>query len=291
QGDPDSQHQTRVMERTMKFPRRRFLRLAAGAAALPVLPRIARAQAYPSRPVRLIVGFPAGGPGDIVARLMGQRLSDQLGQPFVIENRPGAGGNIATELVVRAPADGYTLVMIGTWNTINAGLYDKLNFNFLADIAPVGGLTRSPNVLVVNPSVPTNTLSEFIAYAKANPGKISFASAGIGTSQHVSGEMFKMMTGSNMIHVPYRGSAPALTDLISGQVQAMFVDIVSSIEYVKAGRLRALAVTTATRSEKLPELPSIAEFLPGFEASLWQGLGAPKGTPYEAIETLNKAIN
>jgi tripartite-type tricarboxylate transporter receptor subunit TctC len=275
----------------MKLPRRNFLHLAAGAAALTAVSRIARAQAYPTRPVRLIVPFAPGGASDILARLIGQWLSERLGQQFVIDNRSGSGGNIGTEAVVRAPADGYTLLVVGAWNAINATLYDKLNFNFIRDIAPVASVIRSTNVMVVNPSVPTKTVPEFIAYAKANPGKISMASAGIGAPSHVSGELFKMMAGVNMVHVPYRSMGSALTDLLGGQVQITFPTSVSSIEYIKAGRLRALAVTTATRSEALPDIPTVAEFVPGYEASGWYGIGAPKGTPIEVIDLLNKEIN
>ena len=275
----------------MKLPRRKFLHLAAGAAALPAVSRLAMAQAYPTRPVRLIVGFPAGGPGDLVARLIGQWLSERLGQQFVIENKPGAGSNIGTEAVVNAPADGYTLLFATSPNAINATLYEKLNFNFIRDIAPVAGVIRVPNVMVVNPSVPVHTVPEFIAYAKANPGKINMASGGNGSTPHVSGELFKMMTGVNLVHVPYRGAAPAVTDLLSGQVQVMFDLMSSSIEHIRAGKLPALAVTTATRSEALPEIPTVGNFVPGYEASTWQGVGAPKNTPAEIVDKLNKEIN
>jgi tripartite-type tricarboxylate transporter receptor subunit TctC len=275
----------------MNLPRRKFLHLAAGAAALPAVPRLASAQTYPARPVRLIVAFPAGGTSDIVARVIGQRLSEQLGQQFVVENRPGAGGNIGTEAVVRSAPDGYTLLVASNANAANATLYDKLNFDFARDIAPVAGLIRVPNVVEVPPSLPIKTIPELIAYAKANPGKINMASAGNGTSQHIAGELFKMMTGVNMLHVPYRGSAPALTDLLGGQVQVMFDLMSTSIEYIRAGRLRALAVTTATRSEALPDLPTVAESVPGYEASSWQGLGAPKGTPTAIVDRLNTEIN
>ena len=275
----------------MKLPRRQFLHLAVGAAALPSVSRVARAQAYPTRPVRIIVSFPAGSSGDIIARLMGQWLSERLGQPFVTENRPGAGANIGTEAVVRAPPDGYTLLLVASANAINATLYDKLDFNFIRDIAPVATIIRGPFVMVVNPSVPSRTVPEFIAYAKANPGKINFASVGNGTTPHVGGELFKMMTGVNMVHVPYRGLPPALTDLIAGQVQMSFVAAVASIEYIRAGKLRALAVTTTTRSDVLPDLPTVGEFLPGFEASIWLGIGAPKNTPTEIVDRLNKEIN
>jgi tripartite-type tricarboxylate transporter receptor subunit TctC len=275
----------------MKLPRRNFLHLAAGAAALPVVSRIATAQAYPTRPVRLIVPFAAGGPTDILSRLLGQWLSEHLGQPFITENRPGAGGNIGTEAVVRASPDGHTLLQVSTFNAINATLYDKLNFIFLRDIAPVATIIRGPFVMVVNPSVPARTVPEFIGYAKANPGKINFASPGNGTTAHVGGELFNMMTGVNMVHVPYRGGAPALTDLIAGQVQVYFVPTVASIEYIRTGKLRALAVTTATRSEALPDIPTVGEFVTGFEASIWYGIAAPKNTPVEIVDRLNKEIN
>jgi tripartite-type tricarboxylate transporter receptor subunit TctC len=276
----------------MKLPRRRqFLHLAAGAAALPAVSRVAWAQAYPSRPVRIIVGFAPGGNSDITARLIGQWLSERLGQQFVIDNRPGGGGNIGTEAVVRASPDGYTLLMVGSYNAVNATLYDKLNFNFIRDVAPVAGIIVVPNVMVVNPSVPAKTVPELIAYAKANPGKLTMASAGSGTQSHVSGELFKMMASVDMVHVPYRGGGPAFNDLLSGQVQVMFPTTVSSIGYIRAGRLRALAVTTATRSDALPDIPTIAEFLPGYEATGWNGIGAPKNTPVEIIDRLNKEIN
>jgi tripartite-type tricarboxylate transporter receptor subunit TctC len=275
----------------MKLPRRQFLHLAAGAAALPAVSHIAKAQTYPTRPVRIIVGFAAGGGIDIIARLIGQSLSERLGQEFVIDNRPGAGGNIGTEAVVRAAPDGYTLLLAFSSNAINATLYEKLNFSFIRDIAPVVGVIRVPNVMLVNPSVPAKTVPEFIAYAKANPGKISMASGGIGTPGHVSGELFKMMAGVDMVLVPYRSGGPALTDLIAGQVQVMFPNTGASLEYVKAGKLRALAVTTATRSEALPDLPTVAEFVPGYEAGSWFGVGTPKATPAEIVEKLNKEIN
>ena len=275
----------------MKLPRRTFLHLAAGAVALPVLPRIARAQAYPSRPVHLVVPAPAGGSFDITARLMGQWLSERLGQQFVIENRPGAGTNIGTEAVVRAPADGYTLLLVGTPNAINATLYDKLNYNFIRDIAPVAGIIRDPHVLVLNPSVPAKTVPDFIAYAKTNPRKINMASSGIGSGPHIAGELFKMMAGVDMNHVPYRGAAPALTDLLAGQVHVMFATMPSSIEYVRAGKLRALAVTTAKRSDAFPEIPTIGDFVPGYESSAWLGLGAPKNIRAELIDKLNREIN
>jgi tripartite-type tricarboxylate transporter receptor subunit TctC len=276
----------------MKLPRRQFLHLAAGVAALPAISHIAGAQAYPSRPVRIIVGFPAGGGADIVARLMGQWLSERFGQPFIIENRPGAGSNIAAEAVVRSSADGYTFLLVTLpANAINATLYDKLNFNFIRDIAPVAGLTRDPNVMLVNPSFPAKTVPEFIAYAKANPGKVNMASSGVGSAQHVAGELFRAMTGVQVNHVPYRGAAPALTDLISGQVQVYFDVMTSSIEHIRAGRLRALAVTTATRSEALPDIPTVGDFVPGYEASNIRGVGAPKNTPAEIVDRLNKEIN
>ena len=275
----------------MKLPRRNFLHLAAGAAALPALSRIARAQAYPTRPVRVIVGFPAGGPNDIFARLMGQWLSERLRQPFVIENRPGAAGNIGTEAVVKAPPDGYTLLLVASVNAINATTYDKLNFNFIRDIAPVATISRYTFVMVVHPSMPAKTVPEFIAYAKANPGKINMASGGIGGATHVHGELFKMMTGVNIVHVPYRGQAPALADLLAGQVHVMFPNIAVPIEYIKTGRLRALAVTAATRSDALPDIPTVGEFVPGYEASGWSGFGSPKSTPPEIIDKLNREIN
>ena len=275
----------------MKLPRRHFLHLAAGAAALPVVSRVANAQSYPTRPVRLIVPFAAGGGTDITARVMGQWLSERLGQQFVIDNRPGGGTNIGTEAVVRAPADGYTLLLAGSPAAINATLYDKLNYNFIRDIAPVAGIIRQPFVMAVHPSVPAKTVPEFIAYAKANPGRINMASAGTGAGSHVTGELFKMMAGVDMVHVPYRGAGPALTDLIAGQVQVHFATTVASIEYIRAGRLRALAVTTATRSDALPGIPTVDEFVPGYEASSWYGVGAPKVTPAEIVEKLNKAIN
>jgi tripartite-type tricarboxylate transporter receptor subunit TctC len=275
----------------MKLLRRSFLHLAAGAAALLAVSRIARAQAYPTRPVRLISGFPAGGPNDIIARLMGQWLSGRLGQQFIVENRPGAGNNIATEAVVHAAPDGYTLLMVSTPNAINATLYEKLNFNFIRDIAPVAAITLVPNVMVVHPSVPAKSVPEFIAYAKASPGKLTMASPGIGTSGHISGELFKMMTGVNVLHVPYRGGAPAVTDLLGGQVQVLFSPMPSMIAFIKAGTLRALAVTGATRAEVLPNIPTVSEFVPGYEASTWFGIGAPKDTPAGIIDRLNNEIN
>jgi tripartite-type tricarboxylate transporter receptor subunit TctC len=276
---------------TMKLPRRQFLHLAAAVAALPVVSRMASAQAYPTRPVRLIGGFPAGSSPDIFARLIGQSLSERLGQQFVIENRPGAGSNIGTEAVVRAPADGYTLLLATSGNAINATLYNNLNFNFIHDIAPVASIVRVPHVMEVTPSFPARTVPEFIAYAKANPSKINFASAGSGTPQHVMGELFKVMAGVDMIHVPYRGVTPALTDLLGGQVQVIFDAVPSSIEYVRAGKLRPLAVTTATRWDGLPGLPTVSEFLPGYEATSWFGVGAPRNTPAEIVEKLNKEVN
>ncbi len=274
----------------MKLPRRKFLHLAAGAAALPAASRFAWAQAYPTRPVRLIVPIAPGGATDILARLMGHWLSERLGQQFVIENRPGAGTTIGTEVVVRAPADGYTLLLVSS-DSLSATLYEKLSFNFIRDIAPVAGIVRLPFLMLVHPSVPANTVPEFIAYAKANPGKINIASPGIGTAPHLAGELFKTMAGLNLAHVPYRGGAPALTDLISGQVQVMFLSPAASIEYIRSGRLRALAVTSATRWEGLPDLPTVVDFLPGYEASAWFGVGAPKATPTEIVEKLNKEIN
>jgi tripartite-type tricarboxylate transporter receptor subunit TctC len=276
----------------MKLPRRNFLHLAAGAAALPAVARIATAQSYPTRPVRLIVPFAAGGGTDITARVMGQWLSERLGQQFVIDNRPGGGTNIGTEAVVRSPADGYTLLMVGSSNATNATLYgDKLNFNFISDIAPVAGVIRGSLVMVVNPSVPAKSVPEFIAYAKANPGKLTMASAGTGATSHISGELFKMMAGVDMVHLPYRGQGPALTDLLGGQVQVYFAATVGSIEYIRTGKLRALAVTAATRSDALPDIPRMGEFVPGYEASIWFGVGAPKATPAEVIGKLNKEIN
>ena len=275
----------------MKLPRRRFLQLAAGAAALPTVSRFARAQAYPSRPVRIIVGFPAGGTTDVLARMMGQWLSERLGRPFFVENRPGAGGNVGTEAVVRATGDGYTLLQAGGQDAVNATFYQNLNFNFIRDMAPVIGIMRVPGALVVHPSVPVATVPEFIAYAKANPGKINFASSGNGSPQHIYGELFKMMAGVDMVHVPYRGSAPALTDLLGGQVQVMFDALPASIEYIKSGKLRPLAVTTAERVDVLANIPPLGDFLPGYEASGWQGLTAPKNTPPEIIDKLNKEVN
>ena len=275
----------------MNIRRRRFLRLTAGAAALPLTLRLAEAQTYPSRPVRLLVGFAAGSTTDIVARLIGQWLSERLGQQFIVENRPGAASNIATEAVVKATADGYTLLMVAPVAAINATLYEKLNFNFLRDMAPVAGVVRVPNVLEVNPALPVKTVPELIDLAKANPGTLSFASAGVGTASHLAGEMFKARTGLDLIHVAYRGDGPAMTDLIGGQVQVGFATMIASIGHIRSGRLRPLAVTTAIRSEVLPELPTVADFVPGYEASSWFGVAAPKDTPAAVIERLNAEIN
>ena len=275
----------------MKVSRRQFLHLAAGAAALPAMSRFAWAQAYPSRPVRVIVGFTPGSAPDIVARLMGQWLSERLGQQFLVENRPGAGGNIGTEVVVRAPADGYTLLLVGAPNAINTALYDKLSFNFLRDIAPVAGIERSRIVMVVHPSFPARTVAEFIAYAKANPRKVAMASPGIGSTPHVAGELFKMMAGIDMIHVPYRGGGQVMTDLIAGQVQVSFIGLTVAIEHIKTGKLRALAVTAATRSDVLPDIPTAGDFVPGYEASAFWGIGAPRNTPADIIDKLNREIN
>jgi len=275
----------------MKLPRRTFLHLAAAAAALPVASGIVLAQTYPTRPVRLIVPFGPAGATDITARLIGQWLSERLGQQFVVENRSGAGGNVGTEAVVRAAPDGYTLGLFGTPSAINATLYDKLNFNFVRDIAPIAPIVGFPYIMVVNPSVSAKTLPEFIAYAKTNPGKINMASPGIGSTPHVNGELFKMMTGTNLVHVPYRSAAAVMTDLLSGQVQLYFGTTASSLEYVRAGKLRALAVTIERRLDALPDIPAIAEFVPGYEASGWFGVGAPKATPVEIIDKLNKEIN
>jgi tripartite-type tricarboxylate transporter receptor subunit TctC len=271
--------------------RRHVLHLAAAAAALPTLPHIARAQAYPARPVRVVVGFAPGGGTDIAARLIGQWLSERLGQQFFVENRPGAGANIGMEAVAKAQPDGYTLLLVSPGAAINATLYDKLNYNFIRDLAPIGGIIRVPNVMVVHPSVPAKTVPEFIAYAKANPGKINMASGGNGTSEHVSGELFKMMTGINMPHVPYRSGGLAVTDLLGGQVQVIFSNMLTSIEHVRSGKLRGLAVTTATRSEALQDTPTIGEFVPGYEASNWWGAAAPRNTPAEIIDRLNEEIN
>ena len=275
----------------MKLPRRKFLHLAASAAVLPALPRIAGAQAYPSRPVRLIAGFPPGGVVDVFARLIGQWLSDRLGQPIIIENRAGAGGNLAAEAAVKAPPDGYTLLMIGSNNAWNVTLYDNLSFNFIRDIAPVASIYRGPAVLVVHPSFPPKSIPELIAYAKINPGKVSMASGGVGSAQHVYGELFRMMTGVDMLHVPYRGGGPALTDLLGGQVQVMFDTLATSLEHIRAGKLRALAVTSATRAEVLPDIPIVGDFVPGYEGTGWQGVGAPRNIPVEIIDKLNREIN
>jgi tripartite-type tricarboxylate transporter receptor subunit TctC len=276
----------------MKLPhRRQFLHLAAGAAALPAISRIARAQTYPTRPVRLIVSVAAGGSADLVARLVGQWLSERLGQQFIIENRPGGGNNIGAEAAINAVPDGYTLYLANSANAINATLYQKLNFNFIRDITPVAGIIRFPNVMEVNPSVPVKSVEEFIAYAKANPNKINFASSGNGSTIHMCGELFKMMTGVSMVHVPYRGAGPALTDLISGQMQLMFDNMPSSVAFIRDGKLRPLAVTTASRWDGLPDVPTVAEFVPGFEASAWFGVSAPRKAPVEIVEMLNKEIN
>jgi tripartite-type tricarboxylate transporter receptor subunit TctC len=275
----------------MNLPRRRFLYFVGGVAALPFAPCRAEARAYPSRPVRLLVGFPAGSGGDIIARLIGEWLSERLGQPFVIENRPGAGTNIAAEAAARAAPDGYTLLYVASTNTVNVTLYRDLPFNFIRDIAPVAGFTRLPLIMEVNPSFPATTVPEFIAYAKANPGKINMASAGTGTTLHMAGELFKTMTGVNLLHVPYRGAPQAITDLLGGQVQVIFDLMSSSIAHVKAGRLRALAVTTAARSNSLPDIPAVDESVPGYETISWSGLGAPRSTPKEIIDKLNREIN
>jgi tripartite-type tricarboxylate transporter receptor subunit TctC len=275
----------------MKLPRRSFLRLATGAAALLTVPHIVRAQSYPTRPVRVIVGFAAGGSADIVARLIGQWLSERLDQPFVIENRPGAASNMAADAVAKAPPDGYTLLCASVANAINATIYNKVNFNFLDDIAPVAGVLRNPYVMEVNPLLPTKTVSEFIAYARANPTQVNMASGGIGTGPHMAGELFNMMAGVRITHVTYRGTGPAITDLLGGQLQVMFDNLTSSVEHIRAGRLRALAVTTTARSEVLPDIPTVGDFLPGYEASSWVGICAPRRTPPEIIDRLNKAIN
>ncbi len=275
----------------MTLPRRKFLNLAAGAAALPSLSRLAWAQAYPGRTVRLIAPFQPGGAVDLSARLMGQWLTDRLGQQVVVENRPGAGGNVGSEVAAKAPPDGYTILLCSVANSISTSLYDKLNYDFTRDFAPVCGIGRAPNVMVVHPSVPAKTVQEFIAYARANPGKVNMASSGVGTSIHVSGELFKILAGVDMVHVPYRGSAPMLTDLVGGQVQVAFDNLQPAIPHIKAGTLRALAVTTTTRSEALPELPTIAEFVPGYEASTWQGIVAPRNVPAEIVDRLNREIS
>ena len=269
--------------------RRQFLHLAAGASALPALPRVARAQTYSTQPVRLIVGFPAGNASDILARLIAQSLSERLGQQFVVENRPGASGNVGTEVVVRALPDGHTLLLVLSSNAYSATLYTNLNFNFIRDIAPVASIVDAPYAMAVNPLVPAKTVPEFIAYAKANPGKLNMASAGIGGATHVFGELFMMMAGVNLLHVPYRGNF--IPDLLGGQVQVVFAPITHLIEYIRTGKLRALAVTSARRSAALPDIPTLAEFVPGYEASGWYGIGAPKNTPIEIIDRLNKEIN
>jgi tripartite-type tricarboxylate transporter receptor subunit TctC len=275
----------------MKLPRRKFLGLAAGAVALPVVARVARAQAYPTRPVRLIVCFAAGGPSDITARLIGQWLSERLGQSFIIENRPGAGGNLATEMVVRARPDGYTLLEATSTNAWNVALYHNLSFDFIRDLAPVAGVCRYAGVLVVNPSVPAETVPEFIVYAKANPGKINMGSGGAGTPSHLYGELFKKMTGVDLVHVPYRGGGPAVIDLLSGQVQVFFGTVSVSIDHIRSGKLRALGVTTSTRMDVLPDVPPMSDFVPGYEANGWEGIVAPKDIPPEIIDTLSKEIN
>jgi len=275
----------------MKFPRRRFLQLAGIAAAASALPRPALALDYPTRPVRFVVGFPAGGQQDIMARLIGQWLSERLGQQFLVENRSGAGGNIGAEVVINSPPDGYTMLLVGSPNAINATLYEKLNFVFLRDIAPIASFARTPLVIEVHPSMPANTLPELIAYTKANPGKVNYASAGMGTPQHVSAEMFKMMVGVNMVHVPYRGSAPALVDMLAGQVQVMIDPLPASIEFVRSGRLRPLAVTSEKRWPALPDVPTATEFIPGYLAESWYGAGVPRNTPAEIVDKLNREIN
>jgi tripartite-type tricarboxylate transporter receptor subunit TctC len=274
----------------MKLPRRNFLHLAASAAALPAVSRTARAQAYPTRPVRWIVGFAPGGGNDIVARLMGQWLSERTGQQFIIENRPGAGTNIATEAVVNAPPDGYTLLLVGLPNASNASLYEKLNFNFIRDIAPIAGIARGSQVMVVIPSVPAKTVPEFITYAKAKPGKVNMGSAGTGSVTHLAGELFKMMAGVNLVHVPFRGNGPALTAMLGGQVEVQFPSVASSLEYIRTGKLRGLAISGAMRSAVLPDLPTVGEFVPGYEITAWFGVGAPKGTPAEVIDKINSEI-
>ena len=275
----------------MKLPRRKFLHLAAGAAVLRGALGFAWAQAYPVRPVRVILQTAPGGTADIVGRLIGQWLSERLGQPFVVENRPGASGNIGTEAVVRATPDGYTLLIVASNNAINPSLYDKLNFNFLRDIVPVAGIMRTPMVMEVNTASPIKSVPEFIAYAKANPGKMNFASGGIGFATHLAGELFEAMTGVHMVHVPYRGQAPALTDLLGGRVQAVFDPVSSSLSHIRAGELRPLAVTTSTRSEALPDIPTVGDFVPGYEASVWFGVGGPRNTPAEVVDKLNREIN
>jgi tripartite-type tricarboxylate transporter receptor subunit TctC len=275
----------------MSLPRRAFLHLAKGAVAVPFISRIAAAQTYPTRPVHIIAGFGAGGGVDITARLIGQWLSERLGQQFVTENRPGAGGNIGTEAVVNAAPDGYTLLLVTVPNAVNATLYEKLNFNFIRDVAPVAGVIRVPQVILVHPSVPAKTVPEFIAYAKGNPGKVNMASAGSGSAPHMAGELFNVMVGAHMVHVAYRGQGQALTDLLGGQVQVLFATTPGTVDYIRTGKLRALAVTTASRTEMLPDLPIVADFVPGYEASQWYGVGAPKNTPAEIVEKLNQEIN
>jgi tripartite-type tricarboxylate transporter receptor subunit TctC len=275
----------------MRLSRRKFLHLAGGIATFPTVLRIAKAENYPYKPVRFIIGYTPGGSADIAARLIGQWLSERLGQSFIVESRPGAGSNIGTEAVIRSPPDGYTILLIAPANAINATLYRKLNYNFIRDIEPVAGIIRFPNVMEVNPSVPAKSVPEFITYAKANPGKINFASSGNGSTIHMSGELFKMMTGVDIVHVPYRGSAQALTDMLGGQVQVMFDNVPTSLEHIRSGKLRPLAVTTSTRSEVLPDIPTVADFVPGYESSAWYGVGVPKGTPPEIIGMLNRAIN
>jgi tripartite-type tricarboxylate transporter receptor subunit TctC len=275
----------------MTLPRRRFLQLAAAATTVPTVARTARAQTYPARPVRIIIGYTPGGSADITARLLAQWLTERLGQSFVVESRPGGGTNIATEAAARAPGDGYTLLLVAPANAINATLYEKLNYDFLRDIAPVAGLIRFPNIMEVNPSVPVKTVPEFIAYAKANPGKINYASSGNGSTIHMSAELFKMMAGVDMVHVPYRGGAPALTDMLGGQVQVMFDNLPTSLEHVTSGRLRPLGITSATRAALLPDVPTVADAVPGYESSAWYGVGAPRSTPVEIIDRLNNEIN
>jgi tripartite-type tricarboxylate transporter receptor subunit TctC len=277
--------------RALEISRQRFLKLIASAAALPTFARIATGQNYPSRPIHIIVGFPPGGAADVTARLIGQWLSERLGQPFIIENRPGAGTNIGTEAVAKSPADGYTLLLVSVANTVNASLYESLNFDFIRDITPVAGLVRGPLVMEVNPSVPATTVPEFIAYAKANPGMINIASAGIGTPGHMASELFQLLTDLDLLDVPYRGGAPALTDLLAGQVHVMFDNLPTSLEYIRAGKLRALAVSTITRSDTLPDLPTVSEFVPGYEVSSWFGIGAPRNTPRQVVDKLNAEIN
>jgi tripartite-type tricarboxylate transporter receptor subunit TctC len=280
-----------IRENAMNHSRRQILQFAAGVALVPIVSQTGVAQSFPTRPVRIMVGAAPGGAFDILARLIGQWLSERFAQPFIIENRPGAGSNIATEAVVKAPPDGYTLLLVSSVNATNATLYDKLNFNFIRDIAPVAGIVRQPQIMLVHPSFPAKTVPEFIAYAKANPGKISMASAGNGTGPHLGGELFKMMTGVDMVHVPYRGGAPALTDLIGGQVQVMFIGPIEVVEHIRAGRLRALAVTAARRLDVLADLPTVGDFVPGYETSSWFGIGAPRNTPTEIVEALNKEVN